>query len=100
MTDLTLALKAEFFDAIRDGSKLKEYRLVNEYWTKRLVGRAFSSIVLTKGYPSRTEHQRRLRRAWRGYAVETITHPFFGPDPVRVYAIDVSQPIQGATHDR
>lgn len=87
---LHLSLKAEYFDAIRDGSKAREYRLVNDYWTKRLVDRSYSRIVLTKGYPSRTEHHRRLTRVWRGYEVQTIQHPHFGPDPVRVFAIDVT----------
>jgi hypothetical protein len=87
---LHLSLKAEYFDAIRDGTKLKEYRLTTPYWRRRLEMRAYSRIVLTKGYPSRTEHHRRLTRAWRGYTIETITHPFFGPEPVNVFAIDVS----------
>lgn len=87
---LHLSLKAEYFDAIRDGTKAREYRLVNDYWTKRLIGRAYSRIVLTKGYPARDDHTRRLARVWRGYEVQTIQHPHFGPDPVRVFAIDVT----------
>jgi hypothetical protein len=53
MTTLHLSLKGEYFDAIRDGTKPKEYRLCTPYWTKRLVGREYSRIVLTKGYPAR-----------------------------------------------
>ncbi len=90
---LHLALKGEYFDAIRDGSKPKEYRLVNDYWSKRLIGRSYSSIELTKGYPKAGDSERRIKRAWRGYEIETITHPFFGIAPVIVFAIDVRKEV-------
>jgi hypothetical protein len=35
---LTLALKAEYFEAIRDGTKTEEFRQVTPFWTKRLEG--------------------------------------------------------------
>jgi hypothetical protein len=87
---LTLPLKGEYFDAIKSGDKLEEYRLDNEFWRKRLDGRTFASVVLTKGYPRADDHARRLVLPWRGYRRTTITHPHFGPDPVAVFAIDVS----------
>lgn len=96
MVDLVLPLKGEYFDAIRDGSKPEEYRLANVYWTRRLFDRktgrprTFGLIVLTKGYPKRDDHSRRLERAWQGFTLKTLTHPHFGPRPVDVYAIDVS----------
>lgn len=93
---LTLPLKAEYFDAIRDGSKLEEFRLVTPFWFRRLSGRAFSKIVLTKGYPKAGDLDRRIERPWRGYSIKTLTHPHFGPDPVTVFAIVVnlaSQPV-------
>lgn len=90
MSTLHLSLKGEYFDAIKAGSKPKEYRLVNDYWRKRLVGRVYTQIVLTKGYPSRDDHARRLSLPYRGYVIETIQHPHFGPDPVEVFAIDVA----------
>ncbi|EIM25698.1 RNA-binding protein [Microvirga lotononidis] len=90
MSKLTLSLKAEYFNAIRDGSKPEEFRLVTPYWQKRLEGRDYDGIVLTLGYPSRGDQSRRLERPWRGYRRTEITHPHFGPDPVEVYAIDVS----------
>ncbi|TPN03848.1 ASCH domain-containing protein [Mesorhizobium sp. B2-1-3] len=92
MRTLTLPLNAEYFDAIKGGEKLEEYRLEIAYWRKRLAGRAFDKIVLTKGYPTLTEFDRRIERPWRGYSIKTITHPHFGPDPVTVYAIIVNIP--------
>lgn len=87
---LHLSLKREYFEQIRNGEKWFEYRLCNDYWRKRLDARgAYEQIVLTLGYPTRDDHSRRITRPWRGYAIKTITHPHFGPDPVQVYAIDV-----------
>ncbi|OHV73332.1 RNA-binding protein [Ensifer sp. LCM 4579] len=85
---------AEYFDAIRDGTKTEEFRLVSDYWTKRLhdrtgAPRVFSEIALTKGYPPAGDTSRRLVLPWRGFTRRTITHPHFGPDPVEVYAIEV-----------
>lgn len=87
---LTLSLKGEYFDAIRDGSKVEEFRLVTPYWIKRLVGRTYTKIILTRGYPARNDHARRLERPWRGYEARSITHPHFGPEPVAVFAIKVN----------
>lgn len=89
MSDLTLPLKREYFEQIKDGTKTEEYRRLNPFWARRLEGRDFSRVVLTLGYPKRDDHERRIIRPWRGFTIKTITHPHFGPDPVQVYAIDV-----------
>lgn len=89
MRTLYLPLKAEYFDSIKAGVKTEEYRRCTMYWKKRLEGRQYDEIVLTKGYPSKTAHERRLRLPWRGCTVKTIQHPHFGPTIVEVYAIDV-----------
>jgi len=86
---LVLPLKAEYFDAIRAGTKPEEYRLVNDYWRKRLEGREYDVIELTKGYPKRDDSGRRLVRPWRGYKIKTIVHPHFDNVPVEVFAINV-----------
>jgi hypothetical protein len=91
MADLYLSLKAEYFDAIRDGTKPEEYRLCTPYWRKRLEGRVYDSIALTLGYPTAGDAARHLHRPWRGYTVKTITHPHFGPEPVEVFAIRVNE---------
>ncbi|GKS85826.1 RNA-binding protein [Acidovorax sp. SUPP1855] len=94
MTDLVLPLKKVYFHQIKNGEKTEEYRLCTPYWNKRLADNfnQFDRIVLTLGYPARDDHDRRLIRPWRGYTIKTITHPHFGPDPVRVYAINVERP--------
>jgi len=66
MADLHLPLKGEYFDQIVSGEKVEEYR-----------------------YPKKTDTSRRAEFPWRGCQLKTITHPHFGPDPVKVYAIEV-----------
>ena len=46
-------------------------------------------IVLTLGYPPRSDLSRRMEMPWNGYTIETIQHPHFGADPVTVFAINV-----------
>lgn len=87
--DLVLPLKREFFDAIKAGTKPEEFRLRNDYWSKRLEGKTFDRVVLTLGYPKRDDHARRIVLPWQGYRECQITHPLFGADPVDVFAINV-----------
>lgn len=91
---LTIPVKGVYFDQIRDGTKRDEYRLVNDYWRKRLEGRSYDSVVLTRGYPKAggIEGQTRITRHWRGFRQQLLTHEHFGPDQVQVFAIDVSEP--------
>ncbi|TEA78684.1 ASCH domain-containing protein [Allopusillimonas ginsengisoli] len=87
MTDLILPLKREYFEQIKAGTKAEEYRLVTPYWTRRLDRRHFTRLILTLGYPPKDDASRRIELPYRGYEIKTITHPHFGPEPVRVYAI-------------
>ena len=88
--DLVLPLKREFFDAIKAGTKPEEFRLRNDYWSRRLEGKTFDRVVLTLGYPKRDDHARRIVLPWKGYRECQITHPLFGADPVDVFAINVN----------
>jgi hypothetical protein len=90
LSALVLPLKAEFFNAIKAGTKTEEYRLRNAYWRQRLEGREFAQVVLTLGYPARDNAERRLVLPWRGLRVTTIEHQLFGASPVEVYAIKVA----------
>ena len=87
MKTLTLPLKTTYFDQIKAGTKLLEYRLRTSYWRKRLEGRSYDAVCITKGYPARDDAARRIVLPWRGYVEQTITHEFFGPAPVDVFAI-------------
>ena len=89
MSTLHLPMKGEYFDQIKAGTKPDEFRLANDYWRKRLVGRTYDLIELTRGYPKRGDAERRLVLPYRGYRLTTITHPHFGDQPVEVFAINV-----------
>lgn len=90
MSTLTLALKGEYFDAIKAGIKVEEFRLVTPYWRHRLEGWSYDQIELTRGYPKRDDRSRRLTLPWQGCRLMTLTHPHFGPEPVEVFAIYVA----------
>lgn len=89
MTDLYLPVRGIYFDAMQRGDKTEEYRLVTPWWEKRLVGREYARIILTRGYPRKDDCSRRLIVPWRGYTIRTLTHPHFGDTPVDVFAIRV-----------
>lgn len=90
MGKLILPLNGEYFDQIKAGTKPEEFRMTTPYWTKRIVGKTFDGIVLTRGYPKADDTERRLERPWLGYREAKITHPHFGADEVTVFAINVS----------
>ena len=89
MTDknLQLALKGEYFTSIKEYEKVEEFRLFNDYWCKRLQNKNFTKLILTLGYPSKTDKSKRIEMFYMGYTVKTITHPHFGKEPVKVFAI-------------
>lgn len=90
MANLQLAVKAEYFDAMKRGEKTEEYRLYNDYWEKRFMFGKFDRLVITKGYPRKDDASRRIDIPYKGFEIKTITHPHFGPEPVKVFAIKVN----------
>ena len=88
MPDLHLHVKNEYFNAHVAGKKNEEYRLYNDYWIKRFVGKEYENIYYYDAYPSADEYaEKRVILPYRGYEIKTITHPHFGTDPVKVFAI-------------
>lgn len=87
MADLVIHVKDIYFQQVKSGSKLFEYRLQNEYWSKRLEGRHYDRIILMSGYPKATDTEKVLIMPYRGYKKQSITHPHFGANPVKVYGI-------------
>lgn len=87
MKKLILPLKRKYFDQIQAGEKPFEFRLRNEYWTKRLVGVHYDSVVFTLGYPSKDDTSRRIEAPYKGYQLQTITHPEWDNEPQEVFAI-------------
>ena len=87
MSVLRLAVKAEYFNAIKAGTKTEEYRLCTVYWHVRIVRRQYDTVEITLGYPKRDDESRRMVFPWNGYEMKEITHKHFGDKPVLVYAI-------------
>jgi len=88
---LTLVLKGKWWHQINNGEKTEELRLVKDFWSKRLVGREYDEIHLRLGMTS--DPEKNIVRKWKGCKVKTITHEEFGPEPVEVFAIDVSTEV-------
>ena len=87
---LTLPLKGIYFDQIKSGEKKFEYREATPYWVKRLIGKEYDKIILTRGYPKRDDLERRIERPWKGFECQKITHEHFGNKPTDVFAIVVN----------
>ena len=85
--DLILPLKRKWFEKIKAGEKPEEYRLDNEYWRKRLVGKTFDRVIVTLGYPKRDDNERRIIFPYRGYEMKTIVSEEWQGKPQRVFAI-------------
>lgn len=91
MADLILNVKDVYFRQVKEGSKVEEYRLDNEYWRKRLEGKSYNRIVYCSGYPKREDTEKRIIFPYVGWERKTITHPHFGNKPVNVFAIILTQ---------
>lgn len=93
MKTLHLNLKKEYFDAIKSGEKLFEYRLNTKRWRHMIEDRKYDCVLFKCGYPKRDDESRIIARTWEGFELQTITHPHFGAEPVLVFAILVGKPI-------
>lgn len=47
---LTLTLKRKWFNLIKNGVKLEEYREIKPYWSTRLLGKNYDTIIFKNGY--------------------------------------------------
>ncbi|WP_454740911.1 ASCH domain-containing protein [Citrobacter freundii] len=90
MANLQLAVKGEYFDQMKSGKKTEEYRLVNPYWGRRIHGKDYDRLIITRGYPKRDDMSKRIDIPYDGYEIKVITHPHFGPEPIKVFAIKVN----------
>lgn len=90
---LIFNVKRKYFLQIVTGRKPFEYRLQKKYWEKRLV-KEYDYIEIRCGYPRKDDSTRIVRRKWNGFAgIEDFVHKEFGPEPVSVFAIDVSEEL-------
>ena len=85
--NLILNLKKEYFEEIKLGIKIVEYRLYNSYWEKRLLNKNFNEVIIKLGYPKKNDLSRQLNFKWNGYVIRSIKHKEFGEQPVKVFCI-------------
>jgi hypothetical protein len=89
---LRLNLKREYWEDVREGGKIYEFRLATPFWHKRLRGIRYDEIHLFLGYPKRGDESRVLKRKWRSApAIVNMKHKEFGDDYVDVFCIDVRE---------
>lgn len=91
---LTLRLKGEYWEQIRAGTKLHEFRLATPRNEKLILARPVVLIAIWHGYPPATATDKRLLFFWNGVTRQVRQHPHFGTDPVTVLAIDLSRPLR------
>ena len=91
MSDLRIAVKREYFKDIKSGEKINEFRLVNNYWKKRLFGKSYKTVTITLGYPKKGDKSREITTAYKGYTIQQIRHKQFGDRDVIVFAIPVGR---------
>ena len=63
---LTLHLKKPWFDLIKRGVKIEEYREINDYWMKRLIVgaeqfRIFDEVHFAVAYPPKKDKEKWIR---------------------------------------
>jgi len=87
---LHLPVKAFYFNQIKAGTKIDEYRLQSDYWRNRLVDRQYDEVYIKLGYPKKDDHERIIVRPWLGFVEQRILHEHFGDQCVDVFAIKVN----------
>ncbi len=89
MADLCLAVKKEYFEQIKSGEKRDEFRLCNDYWNKRIIGKDFDTVTITLGYPTKDDEERRIVFDWDGCFITKIRHKQFDNELHEVFAISL-----------
>ncbi len=88
---LTLSIKERYFTQIENKTKHVEYRKINPYWTKHIVGQEYDEIIIKCETPGVGDLDRILHRPWLGYRIQKgFIHEFWDNCPVDVYAIKVN----------
>ena len=94
---LLLPLKRKWWDQIKSGTKVEEFRLANAYWTKRLEGRTYDEVILTLGYPTRDDLSRRIVLPWRGVTRKRVVSDEWQGSEREVFAIRLT--AENAGHE-
>lgn len=92
MKTLTLPLKRKWFEMIKAGVKLEEYREITGYWEKRFLYssmqlyKKFDKLVFTLGYPKSGDNSRRIEFNNARIYIKT-GRPEWGAEPGKQYFV-------------
>lgn len=89
---LHLHAKKKYWEEVRDGKKLEEYRKFDLKLLRRLLI-GFDLINYHLGYPSKEQKERTLVFKWNGFYDTKIKHEIFGQKPIHAFVIDLSKKI-------
>lgn len=92
MRILKLVVKKQYFYEIKLGIKKEEFRMIKDYWIKRLQ-KNYDEVHITLGYPKKDEINKILKFKFTGYEEKEIIHKEFGNKPTKVYAIKLEERI-------
>jgi hypothetical protein len=86
---LILHVKKKYFDQIKSGEKIEEYRIKKPYWTARLENKRFDGVGIYHGYPTwhETCPDNYIEFNYCNIETRLINHPEFGSEDVMVYII-------------
>lgn len=88
MKKLHIIIKRKYFDQILTGEKTEEYRLIKDYWVKKLVNKSYTHIIFQAGY---LKSSPKIEIEFLGYSIKILKHEFFGDDTVCVFAIKLGK---------
>ena len=116
MKNLQLSLKTKWFEMTKAGIKTEDYREINEYWVKRLIGnkfnedytiqdfihtlkndmdnsrfvrlyqKRFTQNTVTLGYPKKDDKERILILEHKGIEIRT-GNPEWGAEEGKLYFV-------------
>lgn len=90
---LHINLKSKYFYEIKNGIKAFEYRLKNDYWSKRLINKDYDEVYFKLGYPKTDEPNKIIIAKYEGFEIQKIKHELFGDKEVEVYAIRIGNKL-------
>jgi len=96
MKALVIVIKKRYFDDIQNGIKPEEYRIIKPFWESRLIekktgkDKEYDCIRFIAGHRKNSPE---AYYKYEGYERKEITHEFFGPEPVNVFAIKIGPKV-------
>lgn len=92
MKVLHLNVKKEYFQMVKVGDKIEEFRIYNDYWIKKL-SKSYDCIYYKCGYPRNDDRDKIICFKYDGFSIRNIKHKEFGDKEVKVFAIRLGKKL-------